>query len=375
MITLKPDDPITTQPQAWNETIAGLPEAHVLQTWEWGQVKAGFGWKPLPQVWRDETGKVEAAALALRRSIPVPGLSSAMSVIYIPKGPLCDWGDAPLRRQVLDDVAGLARRHGAIFIKIDPDVCLGTGIPGQPEAEEYQVGRDMISDLQASGWHFSGEQVQFRNTVIIDLNKSPELLLANMKQKTRYNIHLAERKGIKVRAGRSDDLKLLYQMYAETSNRDGFVIRDEEYYQAVWSTFMQSGSAEPLVAEVDGEVVAAVIIFRFAEKAWYLYGMSRQAHRDKMPNYLLQWEAICKAKAVGCRVYDLWGAPDVFDESDSMWGVYRFKDGLGGSVVRHIGAWDLPVRPVLYRIYTQTLPRLLGLMRRRGKERTQRMIG
>jgi lipid II:glycine glycyltransferase (peptidoglycan interpeptide bridge formation enzyme) len=99
--------------------------------------------------------------------------------------------------------------------------------------------------------------------------------------------------------------------------------------------------------------------------------MSREAHREKMPNHLLQWEAICRLKACGCRQYDLWGAPDSFDESDSMWGVYRFKEGLGGTVVRTSGAWDLPTRPLLYKLYTQTLPRILNRMRRRGRAATQ----
>jgi lipid II:glycine glycyltransferase (peptidoglycan interpeptide bridge formation enzyme) len=104
-------------------------------------------------------------------------------------------------------------------------------------------------------------------------------------------------------------------------------------------------------------------------------GMSRLAHREKMPNYLLQWEALQRAKAAGAETYDLWGAPDVFDESDSLWGVYRFKEGFSGEVVRHIGAWDLPVNLNMYRLYTQILPRLLNWMRWRGQERTRRLVG
>ena len=140
-------------------------------------------------------------------------------------------------------------------------------------------------------------------------------------------------------------------MYAETSVRDGFVIRDEGYYRTVWEIFMpkpissqspiSNSFREPLIAEVDGEPVAAIFVFYFAGRAYYVYGMSRNAHREKMPTYLLQWEAMKRAKAKGCSVYDLWGAPDVFDESDSMWGVYRFKEGLGGKVVRTLGRLGL----------------------------------
>ncbi|MEW5868698.1 MAG: peptidoglycan bridge formation glycyltransferase FemA/FemB family protein [Chloroflexota bacterium] len=360
--------------RAWNEAIADLPGAHILQTWEWGQFKAQYGWDALPYVWREADGKLAAASLILRRSIPIGGLAARLRILYVPKGPLCDWSQAELRRRVLNDLAELARQQGAIFIKIDPDVRLGSGLPGQEGAQDDATGRAVVADLEAAHWRFSQEQVQFRNTVLIDLAAEPEDLLANMKQKTRYNVRLAERKGVRVRLGGLDELGLLYQMYAETSLRDGFAIRDEAYYRSVWGNFMQAGMAEALIAEVQGEVVAGLMLFHFAGKAWYLYGMSRQAHREKMPNYLLQWEAMRRARASGCGVYDLWGAPDALDEDDPLWGVYRFKEGLGGSVVRYLGAWDLPARGVYYRIYTQVLPRLLDVMRQRGKARTRRSM-
>jgi lipid II:glycine glycyltransferase (peptidoglycan interpeptide bridge formation enzyme) len=192
-----------------------------------------------------------------------------------------------------------------------------------------------------------------------------------MKQKTRYNIRLAERKGVTIRPGTLDDLDLLYQMYAETAVRDGFVIREREYYQQMWRTFMEAGMVDPLIAEVEEQPVAGVVIFRFANRAWYLHGMSRQDQREKMPNYLLQWEAIRRSRQAGCTVYDLWGAPDEFQKDDSLWGVYRFKEGLGGSLVRHIGAWDLPVRPFYYKVYMDFLPRFLEIMRRRRWRETQ----
>ncbi len=132
--------------------------------------------------------------------------------------------------------------------------------------------------------------------------------------------------------------------------------------------------AEPLIAEVDGEPVAALFVFYFARRAYYVYGMSRDAHREKMPTYLLQWEAMKRAKARGCRAYDLWGAPEVFDESDSMWGVYRFKEGLGGKVVRTLGAWDFAPNPFWYKLYSELIPRLLDVMRSRGKAKTRQAL-
>ncbi len=177
---------------------------------------------------------------------------------------------------------------------------------------------------------------------------------------------------------------MLYKMYAETSVRDGFVIRDEGYYKTVWETFMRSNvhtpersnvpTCEPLIAEVNNEPVAAIFVFYFAGRAYYVYGMSRDKHREKMPTYLLQWEAMKRAKANGCTVYDLWGAPEVFDESDSMWGVYRFKEGLGGKVVRTLGAWDFAPSPLWYKMYSEVIPRMLDVMRSRGKARTKQSL-
>lgn len=354
----------------WDALLARLPGAHVLQTWEWAQVKSEYGWQPHPTVWHDHEGEVAAAAMVLERSVEVVGSAVRLRVMYVPKGPLLrDWSDAALRQQVLQDLGAMARNQGNIFVKIDPDVRVGTGVPGNPEAEEISEGQEVGADLQRRGWRFSDDQIQFRNTVLVDLRPSEEQLLGNMKQKTRYNVRLAGRRGVTVRAGTPADLDSLNRMYAETSVRDGFIIREAAYYKLVWERLMQAGMAAPLIAEVDGEAVAAVIVFRFAGKAWYLFGMSRPLHRDKMPNHLLQWEAMRRAKAAGCEAYDLWGAPDVFDESDSLWGVYRFKDGFGGMVVRHVGAWDLPIRRVRYGLYTQVLPRVLDVMRRRGRAR------
>ena len=394
-----PKNPPLINPIQWNAAIAGLPGSHLLQTWEWGKVKSQFGWQPHYLFWLEESGQIEfvtnrrldelskkplvAAALTLQRNIMIGGFSHRMGIIYVPKGPLLDWGDDRLRERVLRDLAAFARKQSAIFIKIDPDLLLGCGVPGTAGSSQCPLGARVVEELKPMGWLFSDEQVQYRNTVIIDLEQSEADLLANMKQKTRYNINLAMRKGVTIRVGQPADISMLYKMYAETSLRDGFVIRNEPYYYELWSTFLpgqkatrfEQPVAEALIAEVDGEPVAGVIIFRFARKAWYFYGMSSTAHRDKMPNYLLQWEAIRRAKAACCKEYDLWGAPDEFIETDPLWGVYRFKEGLGGTVHRHLGAWDLPVNRMLYRIYSKTLPGLLDIMRKRGTASTKQVVG
>jgi len=316
-----------------------------------------------------------ASALVLARGVTVRGANLPLRVMYIPRGPLLqDWYDSGLRERVLADLQSLGKLHRAIFIKMDPEMEFGRGFPGK-EGHSINPGtKTVISDLESAGWIASADQVQFKNTMILDLRPSPEDMLARMKQKTRYNIRLATRRGVIVRPGTVSDLNLLYQMYAETSVRDGFAIRNEDYYLALWKKFIESGKAEPLLAEVEGEPVAGVIIFRFAGRAWYLYGMSRETHRKKMPNYLLQWEAMIRAKDAGCDEYDLWGAPDEFVKGDDLWGVYRFKSGLGGEIVRFIGAWDLPLNKLVYQSYTQLMPRFLSLLRQRGRGQTEGSI-
>jgi peptidoglycan pentaglycine glycine transferase (the first glycine) len=266
-----------------------------------------------------------------------------------------------LRRQVLAQLEKVARRERAILIKIDPDVVKAWG-----EAQERPspLGSQFIRELRTRGWLFSNEQIQFRNTVELYLEPSEAELLAQMKQKTRYNIRYAGRKGITVRPGSPADFETILQMYRATAARDGFTIRPPDYYRDAWNSFYQAGMAQPLLAEYEGEPVAAVILVKFGDKTIYMYGASTEKERQRMPNYLLQWEAIRWAKEQGCRTYDFWGAPDEFIESDPLWGVWRFKAGFSGDVVHHIGAWDYPVRPLLYRLYTQLLPRYLAWLRR-----------
>ena len=188
-------------------------------------------------------------------------------------------------------------------------------------------------------------------------------MLAAMKSKTRYNLRLAERKGVVVRIGTLQDIPIFYSMYAETGQRDGFLIRPLAYYDDAWQAFLQAGMAQIFLAEAEGEAVAGLILFRFGERAWFMYGASTDKHRDKMPNYVLQWAAIRWAKAAGCTIYDLWGAPDVLDESDRLWGVWRFKEGLGAQFTPHIGAYDYAPSRLLYWAYTVALPRYLGILR------------
>lgn len=367
MISLEAD-----QISEWDQLLLQFPDAHILQTSQWAEAKRQNGWTPM--YYREGTNQLapEGLALILRRQIAFAGLK--FSVLYAPKGPVVDWDDLSSVSRMLDALQDICRQEKAILIKIDPDVLLGTGLPGTQDEIPAQMGLALQRELKQRGWQYSRDQIQFRNSVLLDLRKSEDDLLAAMKQKTRYNIRLAARKGVLVRQGEVTKLPMLYKMYAETAVRDGFVIRHQDYYLNTWREFIDAKMAKILIAEIEDKPIAALILFHFNGTARYMYGMSTENSRDLMPNYLLQWEAMRMAKDLGCHTYDMWGAPEVFDESDSMWGVYRFKEGFNGIVTRTLGAWDYTTRPWLYHRYTETLPKLLNLLRRRGLKANKRSL-
>jgi len=353
-------------PQRWNKIISQLPYNHVLQSYQWGQFKSRHGWSAHRLIFRDNA-TIKGAALVLQRKLPL----LPWGIMYVPKGPMLDYSNAELVNKVLFYLERLARQQKALLIKIDPDISFEDDNPNwsgiqskvTAPAQPVPVSAPVVEALTHRGWKLSSEQIQFKNTVLIDLGQSEEELLARMKPKTRYNIRLASRKGVQVRPGNVDDLETFYRIYAETSARDEFLIRPFEYYSDVWRSFLQDGMADLLLAEWEGKLLAGLMLFRLGHKSWYLYGASSNEKRNLMPNHLLQWEAIRIAKRKGYLLYDLWGAPDVLNEEDPMWGVYRFKKGLGGQTVSHIGAYDFSTNRILTRWYTWLLPRYLSLSR------------
>lgn len=350
-----------TDRDTWNDHLRALPYAHVLQSWEWGEFKrVTTGWTPERLAFKRADGAVVAMASVGVRSV------GPLRVMYVSKGPALDYADSALTAQVLDALQAFARRRRAIWLKIDPDVIAATGVPGEPDDVPDPRGQALTGALKARGWRFSADQVQFRNTITLDLTQNEDDLLAAMSQNTRRKVRTAEKKGVQVRAATEADLPVLYDLYRVTGARDAFLIRPPDYYERAWRDFMRAGLAHALIAEVDGQPVAHVILLHFGRKCWYFYGASANEQREKMPNYLLQWEAMRWAKAQGYAVYDMWGAPDDFDESDSMFGVYEFKRGFRGTVTRYIGAWDYAPTGALYWLYTQAMPRVINLMRRRA---------
>lgn len=309
----------------WNEFIAARTGAHILQSPRWGDLKAAFGW---------ETCRIISGGDGIQ--ILFRRLGPGLRLGYVPRGPA---GEAWARLQADADRA--CRARGAIFLKSEPDQWESPGMPPAPE-----------------GFRPSSHGIQPARTLLVDLRGEEEEILARMKQKTRYNIRLAGRKGVRVRVW--DDLAAFHRMMVETGARDHFGVHSRAYYELAYRLFHPQGECELFLAEYEGEALGAVMVFAFGERAWYFYGASTERHRNRMPNYLLQWEAMRWARDRGCREYDLWGVPDrdeqaledsFLERSDGLWSVYRFKRGFGGELKRAAGPWDRVYRPALYQLY------------------------
>lgn len=308
----------------WNQYLQSHPNAHLLQTGEWGELKAAFGWKPVRII------NAKSGVQILFRKLPL-----GFTIGYIPK--------SNSARSLWPEIDAVCKQNQAIFLKLELDLW---------ESENpIPIPNDSLLIT-------SRHNIQPPRTIIIDIRGSEEEILSRMKQKTRYNIRLAEKKGVTVRAW--DDLGSFHKMMLVTGERDGFGVHSLEYYRRAYELLHPRQMGELFVAEFEDIPLAALFVARSGYRAYYLYGASTDEERNRMPSYLLQWEAMKWAKACGCEEYDLWGVPDegeVALESnfekrrDGLWGVYRFKRGFGGQLERAVQAIDRVYNPLLYWAY------------------------
>ncbi len=323
----------------WNQFLQNHPHAHLLQTGEWGELKSAFGWRTARLI------QGEFGAQILFRKLPL-----GFTVGYLPK-PVSSKQLPVAGDRFWGEVDSVCKKHRAIFLKIEPDLW----------------NDSTVSNLQITNHKLrtSLYNIQPPRTIIIDLRGTEEEILARMKQKCRYNMRLAEKKGVTVRAW--DDLPAFHRMMLVTGGRDEFGIHSLEYYQRVYDLLRPKEMCEILVAEYEGQPLASLMIARSGTQSYYLYGASTNEERNRMPTYLLQWEAMKWARARGCEEYDLWGVPDEDEAAleadfetrhDGLWGVYRFKRGFGGEVKRAAQALDRVYNPLLYKLY---LWRMAGL--------------
>lgn len=322
--------------EGWQEFLNGCEETHILQLGTWGKLKSKFGWTP---GWLTVG---DLGAQILFQELPL-----GYQVAYIPRGPISSSG-APLNNhpdwpdfiQELDD---FCRERKVVFLKMEPDCW------------ERQDGEGLSS---FPGFKFSSHSIQPPRTIVVSLEGEEEQILARMKSKTRYNIRLASKKGVVVREISS--IGPFYDLLEGTSDRAAFGIHTRAYYQETFDLFSPTGVCAIFLAEFEGVPLASIMVFQSGERSWYFYGASSNQHRQLMPTYLIQWEAMRWAKARGCTSYDLWGVPDEDHDTledgftkrgDGLWGVYRFKRGFGGQLLRASGPWDRIYNPALYALY------------------------
>jgi lipid II:glycine glycyltransferase (peptidoglycan interpeptide bridge formation enzyme) len=339
-----------TAPAEWDRFVASHPNGHLLQTSAWGELKSTYGWRAERFVVRDGQRLLAGAQVLYRRLIP------GFQIAYVPKGPVVDPADRAACRALFDALHRRCRSQHIFLLKIEPDEYLRDG---SDETQRIKA-RQWVSD----GFQPGKQTIQPRRTILIDLGVEEAVLLKRMKSKTRYNIRLAGRKGVQVRDGVDADIHAFTQLMAITGNRNDFGVHMPAYYERVYALFAPSGLARLFIATYQDRPIAGVMAFACGHKAWYMYGASADEHRDRMPNYALQWAAIRWAKGRGCHTYDLYGVPDQDEEtleahfterSDGLWGVYRFKRGFGGRIVRSVGAYDVVYNRPLHWLYHQAL--------------------
>ena len=317
--------------EEYKQFLESSPKGHFAQSKEWSYVKSE--WKNEIIVSRDQDGKINGGISVLIRKVPFFNAT----LMYAPRGPVCDVHDKKVIAALMEDVRALAKKHRAFLFKIDPDI----------EADDTEFV-DMMKSFgfkqKSASKNFEGIQPRFVFRLDVK-GKTEEEVLASFHSKTRYNIKVAIKNDVTVTVGKREDIGKFQEIMLETGLRDGFVIRSKEYFEKM---FDQLGSHIRLyVARHEGEIIAGTLAILYGNKVWYLYGASSNAKRNVMPNYLLQWEMIKWAIEGGCNLYDFTGVPYYNVETHPNYGVFKFKSGFNGRVISYAGEFDYPLIPVL----------------------------
>lgn len=366
-----------------------------LQSGFWASFKSAFGWKALPFIFSRQ-GHPDETLLVMERT-----LRAGLKFAYVPHGPALDSASSPEERTELLSALSLALKPllpaGTVFLRFDPPwyaaesakseeaeraaIAAGSAPKGalKPEVKaEIDAALEPVfnADLDRPGYgsplRRAAADVQPPDTVLLDIGRSEADILAGMKPKWRYNIRLAEKKGVIVSEARAlggaetaspegtadwrPALHEFYRLYRETSARDHIALHPESYYEKLFETAAAykagGGPARPdmriWTASNEGDILASIITIFWGKQAVYLYGASCNLKRNLMPAYALQWAAIRAAKAAGCVIYDFYGIPPTSDPKHPMAGLYLFKTGFGGQNIHRGGSWDYPLNSMMY---------------------------
>ncbi len=296
----------------------------------WAEVKNN--WKCERLTVKDSNGQIKASVQILIKEVPF--LRSAF--MYAPRGIIGDYSDKHLMERVMEQVGEIRRRHNAFMLKIDPMI-----------TEDNVAAIKMIEEL---GFVRSSKDedslIQCMNNYVLDINgRTEEEILASFHKKWRYNINLAQRKGVVCGYYGVEKLDDFYFLLKETAKRDGFNIRSEEYLEKILNSFGEH--CRLYMCYLNGTPLSGAIAINYGGRVSYLYGASSDKMRNVMPCYLMQWNMIKWAVESGCTKYDFMGIPHFYDENHPNYGVYRFKKGFNGEVVTYAGEFDYIYRPAV----------------------------
>jgi len=324
----------TYDKKALDEFLKAHPQSHFMQSFEWAKVKSN--WQNEFVVCYDDKNKIIGAMMVLIRKMPLLGFS----MMYAPRGPVCDIYDEKMMKAMIDEVKKLAKKYKAYVLKMDTDA-LAT------DEKFKNVALKCGFKLPKQNKNFEGIQPRFVFRINNIKEKTEDEMLASFESKTRYNIRLASKKGVTVKIATKDELKEFHKIMMETGVRDGFVIRSLEYFEKMYDE-MSPNHLRLYMAYLDEKPIAGTISILYGDKCWYLYGASSNAHRNVMPNYLLQWEMIKWAIHENCNVYDFRGVSGNLDENSPLYGLYRFKKGFNGDFTEFIGELELIFNPLIH---------------------------
>jgi len=348
-------DPVNLYPLDFLKSDGGN---NLLQSAFWGEFKSRAGWTPRGYSW--EFRGQEYRFLLLERKFP-----GGLSMAYVPYGPELPEGlDNPGITRLLSQIGSALRGdlpRGCFMVRFD----LAGGTRGEV------VPGALYVPLRRAPY-----RVQPQDTVILPLDADAEALLDGMHKKTRYNIRLAEKKGVEIRQYEGDKaLEILpawYEIYKETGLRDGISLHPESYYRQLIKQAADRPGVNPEIslymAYHDKQALGGIIVARYGGRSVYMYGASSDLKRELMPNHLVQWQAITDARREGAAEYDFFGIPPADDPEHPMHGLWRFKTGFGGEIRHYLGAWDYPVRPAVYSLYRRA-EALRGWLAARKKHR------
>lgn len=271
-----------------------------------------------------ETGSLVASALCIRQ---VAGRGKTW--LWCPGGPLLPRDGAEDRwRALLNVIEEEAQKSGDLFLRVEPNI---------HDDEEIELGGRAAKNSYLP-----------RNTLVVDLGKSEDEILAQMAQKGRYNIKRAGKESVIVTEGGIEDMPAVYEMLRETAKRDGFHLHPENYYLG----FLENVPGTHLyVAHAEEELVGALFAIHFGGHAVYYFGASSNAHRKKMAPYAMQWFAMTEGKNAGCSLYDFLGIAPKDDDKHVLSGVTQFKTRFGGQRVKYQKARTYVFRPLWFFVY------------------------